>query len=214
MITTYSGKAALYTRVSTKRQNTDRQVAELQAYAQKQDFEVVLTISETVTGSARKVDRPGLEQIFNLARKGEISNVISLELPCLGRNAMDVRQIILDLNELEICTSIVNWGLKSLDHQRKKAPTVMLILGLLADLAEMEKKQVVERINSGLEQVRRNGKKLGRPSGAGQEPNPLLKKYPGVVNDLKAGLSIRQIMATRQVVDKTVQRVKKAMNTQ
>ncbi len=204
-------KAALYTRVSTKKQNTDRQVAELQAYAQKQDFEVVLIVSEVVTGSARKAERPGLEQIFGLARKGEISEVVSLELSRLGRNAMDVRQIIIDLNDLGICTHIVNRGLRSLDQKRKKDSTVMLILGLLADLAEMEKEQLVERINSGLDQARRKGKKLGRPAGAGEEPDHMLKKYPGVVKDLKAGLSIRQIVATRQVADKTVQKVKKAM---
>ena len=87
----------------------------------------------------------------------------------------------------------------------------MMILGLLADLAEMEKEQLVERINSGLDQARRKGKKLGRPEGTSKEPAELLKKYPGVVKDLKAGLSIRQIVATRQVADKTVQRVKKAI---
>lgn len=48
-------KTALYTRVSTKKQNTDRQVTELQAYAQKQGFEVVLTICETVSGSSKNV---------------------------------------------------------------------------------------------------------------------------------------------------------------
>ncbi len=37
-------ESALYTRVSTRKQNTDRQVAELQVYAQKQGFVVVLTI--------------------------------------------------------------------------------------------------------------------------------------------------------------------------
>jgi DNA invertase Pin-like site-specific DNA recombinase len=45
-------KAAIYTRVSTVRQNTDRQVAELQEYVTRQGFEVVLFISEVVTGSS------------------------------------------------------------------------------------------------------------------------------------------------------------------
>ena len=101
-------KAALYTRVSTKKQNTDRQVTELQAYAQKQGFEVVLVICETASGSVKKVDRPGLEQVLDLARRGEISEVVSLELSRLGRNAMDVRQIILDLIDLGVCTHWVS----------------------------------------------------------------------------------------------------------
>lgn len=77
-------KAALWTRVSTKKQNIERQVAELEAYAQRRGFQVVLTICETVSGSARKVDRPGLEQVLYLARRGEITEVVSLELSRLG----------------------------------------------------------------------------------------------------------------------------------
>jgi DNA invertase Pin-like site-specific DNA recombinase len=205
-------KAALYTRVSTKKQNTDRQVAELQAYAQKVGFEIVLIVSEVVTGSARKAERPGLEQIFDLARKGEITEVISLELSRLGRNSLDVRQIMLDLTDLGVCTHIVNRGLRSLDHRRKKDSTVMLLLGILADLAEMEKEQLVERINSGLDEARRKGKTLGRPAGTTRTHQELLQQYAGVVKDLRQGLSIRKTAAFREVSVDTVQRVKKALS--
>jgi DNA invertase Pin-like site-specific DNA recombinase len=201
-------KAAIYTRVSTTRQNTNRQVAELQDYAQRQGFEVVLVISEVVTGSSRNVDRPGLQQIFELARKGEIQEVISLELSRLGRNATDVRQTILHLIGLGICTHIVNRNLKSLDRNRKKDSTVMLILGLLADLAEMEKETLVERINSCLDEARRKGKRLGRPKGTTMQPEQFLNRYPGIVRDLKSGLSIRKTAAFRKVSVYTVQRVK------
>ena len=204
-------KAALYTRVSTKNQNTDRQVAELNEYALRNGIEIVLTVSETVTGSAKKAQRPGLEQIFELASKGEISEVISLELSRLGRNAMDVRQIITDLNALGVCTHIVNRNLRSLDKHRKKDSTVLMILGLLADLAEMEKEQLVERINSGLDEARRKGKQLGRPKGTTFPSDQLLKLYPGVIKDLKSGLSIRKTAAFRNVSVDTVQRVKKAI---
>jgi DNA invertase Pin-like site-specific DNA recombinase len=204
-------KAAIYTRVSTARQNTDRQVAELKDYAHRQGLEVVLVISDVVTGSSRNVDRPGLQQIFELARKGEIQEVISLELSRLGRNAMDVRHTILQLIDLGVCTHIVNRNLKSLDRNRRKDSTVMLILGLLADLAEMEKETLVERINSGLDEARRKGKRLGRPKGTTIQPEQLLSQYPGIVKDLKSGLSIRKTAAFRQVSIDTVQRVKAVM---
>lgn len=204
-------KAALYTRVSTKKQNTDRQVAELTDYAHRQGFEVVVTICETVSGSAKKVDRPGLEQVLDLARRGEITEVVSLELSRLGRNAMDVRQIIVDLIELGVCTHIVNRGLRSLDPKRRKDSTVMLLLGVLVDIAEMEKEQLVERINSGLDEARRKGKTLGRPAGSTLTGKKLLELYPGVVKDLREGLSIRRTAAFREVSVDTVQRVKRAL---
>lgn len=185
-------------------------MAELQAYAQKQGLEVVLVICETVSGSAKKVDRPGLAQLLDLARRGEITEVVSLELSRLGRNAMDVRQIIMDLIELGVCTHIVNRNLRSLDSKRRKDSIVMMLLGVLADLAEMEKEQLVERINSGLDEARRKNKTLGRPKGSTLSPQQLLEKYPGVVKDLQEGISLRRTAAFRKVSLDTVQRIKEA----
>ena len=71
-----------------------------------------------------------------------------------------------------------------------------------------------QRILSGLAEARRRGKQLGRPKGSVKQQEQLLSEYAGVVNDLKAGLSIRQIAAIRQVSTDTVQRVKKAMPSQ
>lgn len=83
----------------------------------------------------------------------------------------------------------------------------------------METERLSERILSGLAEARRRGKQLGRPKGSVKQHQQLLSDYAGVVKDLKAGLSIRQIAAIRQVSTDTirqvstdtVQRVKKAM---
>jgi DNA invertase Pin-like site-specific DNA recombinase len=87
----------------------------------------------------------------------------------------------------------------------------MLLLGVLADLAEMEKEQLVERINSGLDEARRKNKTLGRPKGSMLTREELLEQYPGVVKDLNGGLSLRKTAAFRKVSLDTVQRVKKAL---
>src|SRR5687768_8912889 len=97
-------KAAIYCRVSTAKQNIDRQVSELQEYAKRNGMEVILVVTETVSGSKNKIHRPGLEEIYALAKSGVISEVLTLELSRLGRNPMDVRQIILDFIELKVCT--------------------------------------------------------------------------------------------------------------
>lgn len=93
--------------------------------------EVVCSVSETVSGTKKKYQRPGLEQIFEMARRGEITEVPSLELSRLGRNAMDARNIILDLAALGVCTPIVNKNLRSLDKHRKKDSIAVMILGIL-----------------------------------------------------------------------------------
>lgn len=66
----------------------------------------------------------------------------------------------------------------------------------MVEIDAMETERMSERILSGLGQARRDGKRLGRPPGlvkdrTGEPAQKLVKDYPGVVKDVKAGLSIR-----------------------
>lgn len=81
----------------------------------------------------------------------------------------------------------------------------------MIEIDAMETERLSERILSGLEQARRDGKRLGRPPGTKQPKEKLVASFPGVAKDLKSGLSIRQTAAIRKVSADTVQRVKKAM---
>lgn len=204
-------KAAIYTRVSTGKQNTDRQLSELTDYARRNGYEVVYTVSETVSGTKKKFQRPGLEQIFEMARRGEITEVLSLELSRLGRNAMDVRNIILDLVELGVCTHIVNKNLRSLDKHQKKDSITVMILGILADLGEMERETLTERVISGLEEAKRQGKPLGRKKGTTKPPEVLLKGNKKAVEYLQAGRSIRETAKLCDIAPNTVMKIKRSL---
>ncbi len=62
---------------------------------------------------------------------------------------MDVRSLILELAEHGVCTHVVNRNLRSLDKRRRKDHVTMMVLGILTDLAEMERETTAERIVSG-----------------------------------------------------------------
>jgi DNA invertase Pin-like site-specific DNA recombinase len=205
-------KAALYTRVSTARQNTDRQVTELNDYATRNGFEVVYTVCETVSGTRSKYERPGMEEIFELARRKEITEVICLELSRLGRDNMDVRQIILELADLGVCTHVVNRNLRSLDKQRRKDSVTMMVLGILADLAQMERESLVERIVSGQQEAKRQGKHIARPKGTVKPAAKLLEENKKVAEYLKEGrCSVREIAKLCAVSPNTVMKVKRTL---
>lgn len=204
-------KAAIYTRVSTTKQNTSRQLAELQDYANRNKLEVVLVQSETVSGTKKKIQRPGLEEVFRLARQGAITEVLTLELSRLGRNAMDVRQIILDLADLGVCVHVVNKNLRSLDKHCKKDNITLMILGILADLGEMEREILTERVISGLEAAKRQGKVLGRRTGTTKPAALVLKENKKAIDYLKAGRSIRETATLCGIAPNTVMKVKRLL---
>ena len=105
-----------------------------------------------------------------------------------------------------------NLGLETLMTNGKRNSVAGIVIAVMVEIDAMETERLSERILSGLEQARRNGKRLGRPPGSKMNTEQLLLEYSGVAKDLKKGLSIRQIAAIRAVSPDTVQRVKKAMN--
>ncbi|WP_048920736.1 recombinase family protein [Rufibacter radiotolerans] len=208
-------KAALYLRVSTAKQNTGRQLHELQDYAQRNGYEVVYKACETVSGTRNRYQRPGMEKVLEMARSGEITEVVCMELSRLGRDAMDVRNIILELAESGVCTHVVNRNLRSLDKRRKKDNVTMMVLGILADLAEMERESTVERIVSGQQEAKRQGKHIARPKGTVKSTEQFLRENKRIVDYLNEGrCSIREIATLCAVSPNTVMKTKRAISTE
>lgn len=66
---------AILVRVSTKKQETDRQINELQALADEKGWEVVEVLREVVSGRAEENERHGLLRAEKLASQGAIKKV-------------------------------------------------------------------------------------------------------------------------------------------
>ncbi len=107
------------------------------------------------------------------------------------------------------CTHIVNKHLRSLDAKRRKDSTTLLVLGILADLAQMEKEQLVERIHSGLQEARKKGRIGGRKKGATKQEELFLSDNKRVAELLKQGYSLRNTEKIADVSRNTVIKVKR-----
>ena len=84
-----------------------------------------------------------------------------------------------------------------------------MMLTVLGLGAEIERKSIVSRLNSGRELAKERGVRMGRPEGSKISDKDLLAKYPEVVRKLRKGLSIREVSKICGVSSATVQRVKK-----
>lgn len=102
-------------------------------------------------------------------------------------------------------------GIESLDENCQETFVTNVIIGIYAELAQEEKKILSERIRSGLEHAKKKGKRLGRPEGL-EGSEELLKRYPGLAKDVKAGLSLRKCAKVHSVSRCTVIKVKRAIS--
>jgi DNA invertase Pin-like site-specific DNA recombinase len=157
------------------------------------------------------VQRPELEELLSLCRKRVISKILVSELTRLGRRRGETPQLIEEITELGVSIFAHNLHLETLLANGKRNPATNLILAVMVELAVQETERMSERIISGQQEAVRQGKHIGRPEGSTMANQDLIDKYPGIVKDLRLGLSIRQVSAIRSVAKDTVQRVKKAL---
>lgn len=135
-----------YARVSTKEQNLDTQIEQLKA--RKCD---VIT-EEKMTGITLK--RPELENLLDKATAGD--TIIVTRVDRLGRNTQQLLALIGELQERNITLYIIELGMEA-THRNGK-----LFITILSALAENERELLAEKRNTGLENAKQKGVKLGR----------------------------------------------------
>lgn len=198
-------------RVSTTKQETDRQVFELRAFATTKGYEVVEVCEETVSGRAKEDDRDGLRRVEQLARDGKVRKVLVHEISRLGRKNSVTHKFVEALEEYGVSLYWHAQSIETLLPNGKRNPAAGIMLALLAELARCEVDVLRERIRSGLSEARRKGVKLGRPRGTNLSTQRLLAKHSDIVRLLRAGQSVRNTAKISGKGNSTVQRIKLAM---
>jgi DNA invertase Pin-like site-specific DNA recombinase len=186
-------QVAIYARVSTADQDCARQISDLTAYAERCGHEVVAIFKETASG--RKNDRPERKKIIDLARKRQIVAVMVTELSRWGRSTQDLIGSVRELADRNVSLLALNGQEFDLSTATGK-----LMLTLLAGISEFERDLLTERINSGLAEARKKGKRLGRPQKSSDDSIRAL---------LTEGQTIRYIANALAVSTTTVQKIKR-----
>ena len=205
-----SKTAVIYARVSSSgdRQSTDRQVADLRAFATREGFEVLEVYAENCSGA--REDRPELLRCVEYLKRGECSTLLVSEISRLGRSVKGVVNTIDELTRAKVNIYLQDINLYTLLPDGSENPLAKVILTVLALGAEIERQSIVRRLISGRERAKEKGVKMGRPKGSMMSNQELLNKYPEVVKKLRKGRSIREIAKICDVSASTVQRIKKA----
>lgn len=184
-----------YCRVSTLEQTTENQRREIQAAGF--DVRPQRFIEEHISGSAATCERPGFIRLLDRMESGDV--LIVTKLDRLGRNAMDIRKTVEQLEKSGIRVHCLALGGVDLT-----SPAGKMTMQVISAVAEFERDLLLERTQSGIARAKAAGKRFGRPSTLNAE------QQLAVIARIAAGTSISAVAREFSTTRQTILRVKAA----
>lgn len=187
----------IYARVSTRDQECQNQVAQLQEYAQKQGWKVLEAIVDVASGGKGVNERSGLDKVFQLGHKKAYDILLFWSLDRLSREGS--RKTIQYLTQLDDYG--VAWHSFTEQYLSSLGVFSDCIISLLSTLAKQEKIRIGERTKAGLSRARQNGKRLGRPRTTGERiSNAILLREQGLsFADIGRELGVSRVRAFQMI---------------
>ena len=203
-------KAVIYARVSSTgdRQDTGRQIKDLEKYAKSQGIEIVKIYEEHISGAKKIEERQVLTECLEYCTRESVNYLLLSELSRLGRSTLQVLRSLEILHEVKVSVYIQNLGLYTLQPDGKVNPIASIMVTVLAEMANIERSNIQYRLNSGRANYIANGGKLGRKRGSTKSEEKLREEYKETILLLKKGYSVRNIAKLQGIGISTVQRIK------
>ena len=152
-----SKRVCLYARVSLKEMDCTRQLVELREIADNHGWNIVDEyIDSGISGATRS--RPELDRMLKDAISRKFELVATLELSRLGRSVKNMSDIADLLKSKNIHLFIKNQNIDT------STSVGEFFFNIINSVAQYELELIRERVISGLENARRKGRILGRPS--------------------------------------------------
>ncbi len=199
-------------RVSTERQEYQRQINELEAYCQKMNWQVEKVFANKISGAVRNEERTEICELVEYVKNNQIHRVVCSEISRIGRNTLEALKIIQLLNENGVSLYVKNYNLETLDPNGKVNPIASLICTILLEVASMERLTIKERMESGrkqyIEKCRQEGIKMGRPVTYRKSNDTYKQQYQREISLIRKGLSLANISAITGTSINTIRKIK------
>lgn len=206
-------QVVILARVSTDKQEYQRQLNELNDYCNGVSWNVKATFCNKISGAKSIEERTEIQELLQFVKTHQISRVVCLSIDRLGRNTLEALRVIQCLNENGVSLFVKNYNLETLNPDGKVNPVASLICTILLEIASMERLTIKERMTSGRNQYiarcRKEGVKMGRPSTYRKSVDTYKSQYTKEISLLKKNLSLRNISAITGTSINTLRRIKK-----
>lgn len=183
----------IFGRVSTLIQDYDRQVNELTAICIQRGWSVRSVFTEKISGAKKNAERKELSRMIEYIKAQHIDKVLVTELSRLGRDTLQVLQVIETLNDMKVSLFIQNYNIETLNEDGKVNAMSQFLITILAEIARMERKTIRERMNSGYKNFREQGGVVGRKQGYTKSEDQMRQQYSQEIKLLRKGLSLREV---------------------
>jgi len=149
-------RVAIYTRVSTKEQSTEAQVAQLITYCQSRGWIDVAVFRDDGISGVRD-NRPELDKLRERMLHGEFTSIVVSKMDRLGRSLGMILRFWDEADAAGVRVIVIDQGIDT------STPAGRLQRNMLAALAEFERELILERTHAGIARARALGKKFGAP---------------------------------------------------
>lgn len=201
-------KVVSFARVSTNIQDYERQINELKDLANRRHWEITASFAEKVSGAKKNTERKELLRMVDYVEANDIDKVIVTELSRLGRDTLQVLEVIEMLNTKGISLYIQNYGIETLTEDGKVNPMSQFLITILAEVARMERKTIKERMDSGYKNFIANGGKVGRKEGYRKSSETMKEEYQDELRLLRKGYSLRNVARLTSTSVNTLRKLK------
>ncbi|QZY67683.1 recombinase family protein [Escherichia coli] len=140
-----------YVRVSTNKQTTQNQVDAMRKVHAAPD---AIYDDSGVSGKVPALKRPAFSEMMSTVQPGD--RIVCFSISRIGRSAADTLTMVEDMQRKGVTLVSHTEGFDATTTMGK------MMLTMLAGFAELEREQMIERINAGLDTARSNGVKLGK----------------------------------------------------
>lgn len=174
-----------YVRVSTDRQDLDKQRHLLHEYANSERIFINEFIEVEESSRKSAADRR-IDELFAKLKAGDL--LLVAELSRLGRQMLQVLNLINDLTEHGVEIVFVRQPELSTAGAHGK-----LLLAIYSYFAETERTFISMRVKQGLAAAKAKGVKLGRPKGSRNRERVLDPKREQILHYLQLGVNLTSI---------------------
>lgn len=187
-----------YIRVSTIKQNQSHQEAEIREYANKHGITIDKWVEETVS-SRKALKHRKLGELLEQLEEGDA--IIACEISRLGRSLLEVMGILETCLTKNCQVITIKEGYTLCDNVQSQV--LAFAFGLSA---QIERSLISQRTKMALDNLKAQGKNVGRPFGAESKKLKLSKNAKRVRELLDKGVSKNQISRIMGVQKMTLRR--------